>query len=97
MICSIRLFRKTSQARSSRLLLTALAVLTLNTMGQSMPVQADETRMSPYMAKIVGQEDFVCVWTLGQEGFGGGKERFGACSLYSQVPLAIKLASSLME
>lgn len=26
---------------------------------------ADETCMSPYMAKIVGQEDYVYVWTLG--------------------------------
>ena len=28
---------------------------------------ADETCLSPYMAKIVGQEDFVYVWTLGVE------------------------------
>ena len=26
--------------------------------------------MSPYMAKIVGQEDYIYVWTLGAEGFG---------------------------
>ena len=25
---------------------------------------SDETCMSPYMAKIVGQEDYVYVWTL---------------------------------
>ena len=25
---------------------------------------ADETCMSPYMAKITGQEDYVYVWTL---------------------------------
>ena len=31
---------------------------------------ADETCMSPYMAKIVGQEDYVYVWTLGVEGLG---------------------------
>ncbi|MYH70916.1 MAG: selenium-binding protein, partial [Gammaproteobacteria bacterium] len=31
---------------------------------------ADETCMSPYMAKIVGQEDFVYIWTLGMEGLG---------------------------
>ncbi|MCU7944213.1 MAG: selenium-binding protein, partial [Candidatus Thiodiazotropha sp. (ex Cardiolucina cf. quadrata)] len=31
---------------------------------------ADETCQSPYMAKIVGQEDFVYVWTLGVEGVG---------------------------
>jgi selenium-binding protein 1 len=32
--------------------------------------QADETCLSPYMAKIVGQEDYIYVWTLGMEGQG---------------------------
>ncbi len=36
---------------------------------------ADETCMSPYMAKIVGQEDFVYVWTLGVEGLGDGQDK----------------------
>jgi selenium-binding protein 1 len=36
---------------------------------------ADETCMSPYMAKIVGQEDFVYVWTLGVEGIGDGQDK----------------------
>ena len=31
--------------------------------------------MSPYMAKIVGQEDFVYVWTLGVEGLGDGQDK----------------------
>lgn len=35
---------------------------------------ADETCMSPYMAKITGQEDFVYVWTLGVEGVGDGQD-----------------------
>lgn len=39
------------------------------------PVAADETCMSPYMAKIVGQEDFVYVWTLGMEGLGDGQDK----------------------
>ena len=38
-------------------------------------VMADETCMSPYMAKIVGQEDFVYVWTLGVEGVGDGQDK----------------------
>lgn len=38
-------------------------------------VSADETCMSPYMAKIVGQEDFVYVWTLGVEGLGDGQDK----------------------
>lgn len=36
---------------------------------------ADETCMSPYMAKIVGQEDFVYVWTLGTPGVGDGEDK----------------------
>ncbi len=36
---------------------------------------ADETCMSPYMAKIVGQEDYVYVWTLGQEGIGDEQDK----------------------
>ena len=38
-------------------------------------VQADETCMSPYMAKIVGQEDYVYVWTLGQVGVGDEQDK----------------------
>jgi len=38
-------------------------------------VQADETCMSPYMAKIVGQEDFVYVWTLGTPGIGDEQDK----------------------
>ena len=36
---------------------------------------ADETCMSPYMAKIVGQEDFVYVWTLGVKGVGDEQDK----------------------
>jgi selenium-binding protein 1 len=36
---------------------------------------ADETCMSPYMAKIVGQEDFIYVWTLGMEGVGDEQDK----------------------
>lgn len=36
---------------------------------------ADETCLSPYMAKIVGQEDFVYVWTVGVEGVGDGSDK----------------------
>jgi selenium-binding protein 1 len=41
----------------------------------SAPVQADETCQSPYMAKIVGQEDFVYVWTLGMQGVGDEQDK----------------------
>ena len=36
---------------------------------------ADETCMSPYMAKIVGQEDFAYVWTLGVVGLGDEQDK----------------------
>jgi methanethiol oxidase len=36
---------------------------------------ADETCMSPYMAKITGQEDFIYVWTLGVVGVGDEQDK----------------------
>ena len=36
---------------------------------------ADETCMSPYMAKITGQEDYIYVWTLGVPGVGDEQDK----------------------
>lgn len=36
---------------------------------------ADETCMSPYMAKITGQEDYIYVWTLGMENVGDEQDK----------------------
>ena len=44
---------------------------------------ADETCMSPYMAKIVGQEDFIYVWTLGVEGVGDEQDKLVTISVTS--------------
>ncbi|GAB4355576.1 MAG: selenium-binding protein SBP56-related protein [Methylohalobius crimeensis] len=41
----------------------------------SNPSYGDETPLSPYMQKIVGQEDFVYVWTLGMEEVGDGSDK----------------------
>ena len=38
-------------------------------------LRADETCSSPYLARIEGQEEFVYVWTLGQEGMGDGVDK----------------------
>jgi selenium-binding protein 1 len=38
-------------------------------------VRADETCSSPYMARIEGQEEFVYVWTLGDEKVGDGSDK----------------------
>jgi selenium-binding protein 1 len=43
--------------------------------GACATAQADETCLSPYMAKIVGQEDYVYVWTLGMEGIGDEQDK----------------------
>ena len=48
--------------------------------------QADETCMSPYMAKIVGQEDFVYVWTLGEEGLGDEQDKLVTISVNPSAP-----------
>jgi selenium-binding protein 1 len=37
--------------------------------------RADEPCQSPYLQKLVGQEDFVYVWTLGVEGLGDGSDK----------------------
>jgi len=53
----------------------ALSIAALFVWGWTSLSTADETCMSPYMAKIVGQEDFVYVWTLGIEGLGDGQDK----------------------
>ena len=40
--------------------------------------RADETCLSPYMPRIMGQEDYVYVWTLGIEGVGDGSDKLVA-------------------
>ena len=42
---------------------------------------ADETCMSPYMAKIEGQEDFVYIWTLGIPGLGDEQDKLVTVSV----------------
>ena len=43
--------------------------------GFMLSAHADETCMSPYIAKITGQEDYVYVWTLGTEGIGDEQDK----------------------
>jgi selenium-binding protein 1 len=44
-------------------------------LGAAPAAHADETCQSPYLPKIVGQEDFIYVWTLGVEGLGDGNDK----------------------
>jgi methanethiol oxidase len=43
--------------------------------GLPLMLTADETCMSPYMAKITGQEEYIYVWTLGVDGLGDGSDK----------------------
>ncbi len=59
--------------RGLRALLPALGFVVAWTLpGASL---ADETCQSPYLPKLVGQEDYVYVWTLGVPGLGDGSDK----------------------
>jgi selenium-binding protein 1 len=60
---------------SVRFCLVATIALLLAPLGLGGAAGADETCLSPYMAKIVGQEDYIYVWTLGVEGMGDGQDK----------------------
>ena len=51
--------------------------------------------MSPYMAKIVGQEDFVYVWTLGMEGVGDEQDKLVTVAANPASPDYGKVVNSL--
>lgn len=61
----------------------------------ALSVHADETCMSPYMAKIVGQEDFVYVWTLGEEGLGDEQDKLVTISVNPASPDYGKVVETL--
>jgi len=72
----------------------AASALALTGIGMT-TVQADETCQSPYMAKIVGQEDFVYVWTLGVEGVGDEQDKLVTVDVNPKSPNYGKVFHSL--
>jgi len=60
----------------------------------TMAVRADETCMSPYMAKIEGQEDFVYVWTLGIPGVGDEQDKLVTVGVNPEASNYGKITSS---
>ncbi len=74
----------------------ALALITL-LLGVSLSAGsiADETCMSPYMAKIVGQEDFIYVWTVGVEGIGDGEDKLVTIDVHPDSPSYGQVIASL--
>ncbi len=63
-----------SDPTAARAVATCLGLVLAVLLGAA-AARADETCMSPYMAKITGQEDFIYVWTLGQEGVGDEQDK----------------------
>ena len=54
---------------------TLIACLGLAALRSPPGARADEPCQSPYVQKLVGQEDFVYVWTLGIAGLGDGSDK----------------------
>jgi selenium-binding protein 1 len=73
--------------------LCTASVLLLTLLAQS--ASADETCMSPYMAKIVGQEDFIYIWTLGIEGVGDGEDKLVTVDVNPKSPNYAKVVHTL--
>jgi selenium-binding protein 1 len=72
----------------------AASTFALATLG-SQGALADETCVSPYMAKITGQEDFIYVWTLGQEGVGDEQDKLVTVDVNPKSPNYGKVVSTL--
>lgn len=58
-------------------------------------ILADETCMSPYMPKIVGQEDYVYVWTLGTPGVGDEQDKLVTINVNPKSPDYKKVVHTL--
>lgn len=58
-----------------RLAVAASAAALLGLAALSTTARADETSCSPFTPLIMGQEEFVYVWTLGVEGLGDGSDK----------------------
>jgi len=77
-------------SRIARLSLAAFAALAL-----AAAARADETCQSPYLPRLVGQEDFVYVWTLGIEGLGDGSDKLVTVGANPAKPGYGKVVSSV--
>lgn len=59
------------------------------------PAGADESCQAPYLPKLVGQEDFLSVWTLGVEGVGDGSDKLATVSVRPGRPDYGRVVSSV--
>jgi selenium-binding protein 1 len=80
---------------SSHRFVRALAVLLPLAIAAAPSARADETCQSPYLPRLVGQEDFVYVWTLGIEGVGDGSDKLVTIGANRARPDYGKIVSSV--
>jgi selenium-binding protein 1 len=73
--------RRSGAATALAILVGALTLVAIPQAGR-----ADETCSSPYLARIDGQEEFVYVWTLGEEGLGDGSDKLVTVDVKSGSP-----------
>lgn len=76
--------RRPAPALSAFLLLCCVVV----------PASADEPGLSPYVPKILGQEDFVYVWTAGVDGLGDGSDKLVTIGVNPERPGYGKVVST---
>ena len=55
--------------------ITAILIVSVILGSAAFSAWANETGLPPDMVKITGQEDFVYVWTLGEEGIGDEQDK----------------------
>ena len=91
------MIQRASHIQNIRWIITAVVTWCVLTVGPGfMPkAHADETCMSPYMAKITGQEDFVYLWTLGAEGVGDGSDKVVTVDVRPTSPTYGKVVHSV--
>ena len=53
--------------------------------------------MSPYMAKIAGQEDFIYLWTLGATGVGDEQDKLVTVDVNPSSPRYDQVIQSVSE
>lgn len=80
---------------TSKALTSAFSAFSLLAVSYASVSVADETCMSPYMAKIAGQEDYVYVWTLGVEGIGDEQDKLVTISVNPKADDYGKIIDSL--
>ena len=80
------------RSKLARISFCLLAALVL---ASPLAVRADETCQSPYLPRLVGQEDFVYVWTLGIDGLGDGSDKLVTVGANPAKPGYGKVVSSV--